>query len=267
MPRWAFRSFGPPGSATWAARYQLTQATRDGGQPLWSQVKSQIIAMIRDNGLGQHARLPSESELCALFGVSRTVVREAMSQLVYEHVVYKIQGKGAFVAGWRDEQDFVGSTVGFSGELIGRQKLVTRRVLVNRIAQPSENVRRLLGLGKDPDGRVIEISRVLSVEGVPRILVNTSIPYKLAPGLEQAPLSNRSLYDTLQRRYGFVFRRADRWIESVAASDEQAALLDVHPRTPLLAIESCSYSDSAEPIEHYDALYRTDEARLHIKVG
>ena len=65
--------------------------------PLWSQVKSSMAAMIRDQGLGEHARLPSEHELCTQFGVSRTVVREAMNQLVYEHVIYKIQGKGAFV--------------------------------------------------------------------------------------------------------------------------------------------------------------------------
>ena len=49
-----------------SGQYELTQATRDGGQPLWSQVKAQIVAMIRNNELGQHARLPSESEVCPL---------------------------------------------------------------------------------------------------------------------------------------------------------------------------------------------------------
>jgi GntR family transcriptional regulator len=223
-----------------------------GRLPLWSQVKSLIIAMIRDNRLAENARLPSEHEMCQRFGVSRTVVREAMNQLVYERIIYKIQGKGAFVAGRRDEQNFVGSTVGFSGELIGRQKLVTRRVLLQRIGVPSERVRRVLNLseGDGPNARIIEISRVLIVDGIPRILVNTSIPEKLAPGLDQAPLNNRSLYDTLQRRYGFVFRRADRWLEAVTPTAEQAALLDVGTGTPLLAIESCSYSEIGEPSEH-----------------
>jgi len=225
--------------------------------------------MIRDNRLVEHARLPSEHEMCQSFGVSRTVVREAMNQLVYERIIYKIQGKGAFVAGRRDEQNFVGSTVGFSGELIGRQKLVTRRVLMQRIAIPSDRVRRALNLpdGDGPDARVIEISRVLIVDGIPRILVNTSIPERLAPGLDQAPLNNRSLYDTLQRRYGYVFHRADRWLEAVTPTAEQAALLEIEMGTPLLAIESCAHSDGGVPIEHYDALYRTDEARLHVRAG
>jgi GntR family transcriptional regulator len=113
----------------------------------------------------------------------------------------------------------------------------------------------------------VELSRVLAVDGVPRILVHTSIPENLVPGLDQISLHMRSLYETLQRRYGFVFRRADRWLESITPSEEEARLLEVPPTTPLLSIESCSYSPEGRPLEHYLAIYRTDQARLHIRVG
>ena len=250
----------------------LTKAAKDEEPPrtlLWSQVKASILALIRDESLGEHARLPSEHELCERFAVSRTVVREAMNHLVYEHAIYKIQGKGAFVAGRRDEQDFVGSTIGFSGELLEQHKNVSRRVLSQRLGYPNERIRRLLNL---PDGdvreaRVVQLSRVLAVDGVPRILVNTSIPEVLAPGLDQLGLQMRSLYDTLQRRYGFVFRRAERWLKAVMPSEEEAKHLEIATVTPLLSIESCAHSDLGRAIEHYHALYRTDEARLHIRVG
>lgn len=238
-------------------------------EPLWSQVKNSILATIRDNGLEPHAPLPSESELCQRFGVSRTVVREALNQLVYEHVIYKRQGKGAYVAGRRDEQDFVGSVVGFSGELLEKHRQVTRRVLAQRVCMPKPRAQTMLRLplGDGIESRVVEIDRVLLVDGLPRILVRASIPESLAPGLDHVPLHSRSLYDVLQRQYGVVVRQADRWLEAVTPSAEDASLLGVGHNAPLLAIESCAYAESGRPVEHYHALYRTDLASLHIRVN
>jgi GntR family transcriptional regulator len=235
------------------------------GVPLWSQLKASLLAMIRDERMQEHARLPSEHELCERFGVSRTVVREALNQLVIERVIYKIQGKGAFVAGRREEQGFVGTTIGFSSELVDQRRLVTRRVLVQRLAEPGSRARHLLRLHEGE--RVVEIVRVLSVDGTPRILVHTAIPEAIVPGLEQTPLETRSLYDTLRRQYGIVFARAERWLEAVTPSPDQAALLEVPASTPLLAIESCSYTVENAPAEYYFALHRTDQARLHLVVG
>ncbi|CAN5155527.1 GntR family transcriptional regulator [soil metagenome] len=236
---------------------------RESHQPLWSQVKASIQAMIAAAGLGEHARLPTEQELCEQFRVSRTVVREALNQLVFERRIYKIQGKGAFVAGPREDQDFFGSTVSFSGELHEKHRVVTRRILLQRLAAPEERIQRMLRMSRDE--QAVELDRVLSVDGVPRIRVRTFLRAARVPGLEQIPLHNRSLYDTLSRQYGIVLTEADRWVEAIVAEGSDAEHLGVPDGTPLLAIESCSYA-GGEPVEHYAAHYRTDQARLHFKV-
>lgn len=237
--------------------------------PLWSQVKHALLRMIADEALAVNAALPSEKDLCERFGVSRTVVREALNQLVYEHVIYKRQGKGAFVAGRREEQNFVGSVVGFSGELLDKHKRITRRVLVQQVAAPSERAQHFLRLppGDGVESNVVQISRVQIVDSVPRILVHHSIPHRLTPGLEQIPLQTRSLYDVLQRQYGMIFKRADRWLEAVTPTEREAELLDIPMHSPLLAIESCALSEAGVPIEYYYALFRTDLASLHIRVN
>lgn len=236
--------------------------------PLWSQVKTSILDMIREKGIGANAPLPSEKELGELYKVSRTVVREALNQLVYEHVIYKRQGKGAFVAGKREEQNFVGSVVGFSGELMDKHRRITRRVLVQRVTAPSARAQKLLRLppGDGPESQVVEVSRVQMVDGIPRLLVHHSIPALIVPGLETVPLQTRSFYDVLQKQYGILFRRSDRWIEAVMPTKEEAHLLDIAPTSPLLAIESCALSERGDPIEYYYALFRTDLASLHIRI-
>ncbi|MGS0897230.1 GntR family transcriptional regulator [Burkholderia stagnalis] len=238
-------------------------------EPLWSQVKHAILSLIKDDRLPANAPLPSESDLCQRFGVSRTVVREAMNQLVYEHVIYKRQGKGAFVAGRRESQEFVGTIIGgFSDEWFEKHRAVDRRILRQTSALPGDRARELLQLppGDGPESRVVEVSRVLSVEGIPQMYVTISIPERLVPGLDQVPLQARSLYDVLRRQYGLHFQNADRWVEAVTPTVESAQLLEVTTITPLIAIESCAYSDTGQPIEYWSALCRTDVRSLHFQI-
>lgn len=240
-------------------------ADRSAAAPLWSQVKSALVEIIINTPLAEHARLPSEAELCERFGVSRTVVREALNQLVFERIIYKLQGKGAFVAGRREDQDFLGSNVGFSGEWHERHRAVSRRIIRQELEQAEPRAKHLLRLSTDLT--VVALDRVLSVDGLPRILVHTKVVSALAPELEHVPLENRSLYDTLFRKYGIRMRRAERWLAAVSATPEQAFLLGVPENSPLIAIESIGFSTHDEAIEYYTAFYRTDRGRLHFSVS
>jgi DNA-binding FadR family transcriptional regulator len=64
------------------------------GDRLYGQLLEQIIS----GDLGEGHRLPSEMALCQTFDVSRTVVREALSRLQADGLVYAKQGVGTFVA-------------------------------------------------------------------------------------------------------------------------------------------------------------------------
>ncbi len=66
------------------------------------EVVERLAAEIGSGRLGPGARLPTEQELTAALGVSRTVVREAVAVLRAEGLVETRQGVGAFVV--RDVQ-------------------------------------------------------------------------------------------------------------------------------------------------------------------
>ena len=61
---------------------------------------------IRDGRLTPGAKLPTESELMAAFGVSRTVVREALSRLQAAGMIETRHGIGSFVVGAGDGASF-----------------------------------------------------------------------------------------------------------------------------------------------------------------
>lgn len=232
--------------------------------PLWLQLKSTIADMIVKGGMGADDKLPSETELCKQFGVSRIVVRQAMSGLVAEGLVYRQQGRGAFVAPQTEDSDFVGRIIGFSGDIELRNHTVSRSILSADIREPDAKAAKALGL---VDGeKVVFLRRTMSVDGVPRILVESSLVEGYVPGLLDHPLENRSLYAMLLENYGIQFEGAERWIEAASATKDEAEHLKIKKGTALIKIESRSYDRRGRQVEFFSALYRTDSARLHFTI-
>ncbi len=64
-----------------------------------SNIMKQILAAIEEGRLKESDKLPNETDLAKEFGVSRSVVREAMSGLVTMGVVERIPGNGTYVRG------------------------------------------------------------------------------------------------------------------------------------------------------------------------
>lgn len=65
---------------------------------LYETVSDQLLAAIRDAGLKPGTRIPSERELGEQFGVSRTVIREAIRHLAAKGVLQVVSGAGVHVA-------------------------------------------------------------------------------------------------------------------------------------------------------------------------
>lgn len=232
--------------------------------PLWAQVREALLDFMASHSLRAHTRLPSEPELCELFSVSRTVVREALNQLVVEGQVYRIQGKGTFVAGAREDQDFVGTTVGFSSDFRGTNRQIVRKVLSQQLRAATAREAKFLRIAIDQP--IVAIERLLTVDRTPRLWVATAILPAVAPSLETIPLENRSLYETLRRQYGIIFANAERWIEAINAEADIAAILQVEAGEALAKIESISFDQNEVPVEYYVAYQRTDKSRLHFRI-
>lgn len=71
---------------------------RDSPIPLYYQLKLYFKAQLDNGELLPGDRLPTEMELCDRFGVSRAPVRQALTELAREGLIYRRAGQGSFVA-------------------------------------------------------------------------------------------------------------------------------------------------------------------------
>src|SRR5438128_2108978 len=79
-------------------RVQMRLPNLSRAEKLSARVSREIENAIVTDGLEPTSRLPTESELCRSFGVSRTVVREALQHLTARGLVRSVAGSGSYVA-------------------------------------------------------------------------------------------------------------------------------------------------------------------------
>ncbi|MED3803351.1 GntR family transcriptional regulator [Lysinibacillus xylanilyticus] len=72
--------------------------------PLYHQLKQRLSAKIQSGEWKPEDKIDSENQLMEMFRVSRNTAKKAIEELVQEGKLYRIQGKGTFVAKPRFEQ-------------------------------------------------------------------------------------------------------------------------------------------------------------------
>lgn len=65
---------------------------------IYKQIEEGILKALQANILRAHDVLPKEDDLCDFFNISRTVVRQAYQSLEDQGVLYRVKGKGTFIA-------------------------------------------------------------------------------------------------------------------------------------------------------------------------
>ncbi len=85
----------------------------DTPSPLYEQIKHILHTRILEGIYRPNQKMPSESEMILTFGVSRITVRQALSDLQSNGLIFRVHGKGTFVATPRAFQDLGSSLQGF----------------------------------------------------------------------------------------------------------------------------------------------------------
>ena len=242
----------------------MSHLRREDPAPLWLQLMCILREDIRCGRLSPDQGLPSETELCDLYGVSRTVVREALRELTQQNLIYAIKGKGTFVSPRHTEVNFIGSATGSADDLRRFGRRVTTQILEQELGQADQGeAEKLLVAEGTP---IVRLTRLRRVDDIPWMLTRAVLPARLVQGLEKLNLENNSLYNILRRNYSLQTAGADRWINAVFASESDAALLEIDTHTPALGIDSISWLSDGTRFEVYYALHRCDNVRFHIGI-
>jgi GntR family transcriptional regulator len=199
-----------------------------------------------------------------MYAVSRTVIRQALGELVYEGLITRIRGKGTFVAKPKIGESLVQRLTGFYHDMVERGYMPITEVLEQEVVPASPKVATYLKIAEGD--MVLKLTRKRSIEDLPIVLVTTYLPHELCKGLEQEDFRNQSLYTALENMFGLVIVSGRRTLEAVPANEYEAQLLEIERGAPLILLDSISYLEDGTPIEYYHAFNRGDRTRFEVEL-
>jgi len=239
-----------------------TEIDRSSYVPFYIQVMDALKEYMDQGDVKAGEQLPGEPELCRIFDVSRTVIRQALKELEYEGLIKREKGRGTFVAEPKIGESLFQELTGFYQDMEAKGFSSGSKVLKQELVPASAKVAKHLAI--DPETQVIQIDRLRFIAGEPIVLVSAYLPYTLYPKLLDADLAQQSLYAFLEREYEIEIARSHRIFEAVPANEYEAELLQVNKGAPLIMLDSVSSLEDGMRFEYYHALHRGDRSRFEV---
>lgn len=205
---------------------------------LYQQLVNELRERIARGEFQSGMLLPSEGMLSKAYGVSRPTVKRALDILRQEGVIDAKRGFGWFVAGTLLREK-IGQLHTIEDSVL-EMGLVSRRKILEFAFEPASTELRAV-LNSD---MVLRTKRLNLANEKPVACVTTWCPEDLGSALSRADVEQHSLYDLLPIEIG----GARQVIRAVAASKDDAELLDVRIGSPCLASERVTFSVDAKPV-------------------
>lgn len=229
--------------------------------PIYLQLRELIRTKINEGEFLPGTCLPSENEMAATYGVNRLTVRNAMTRLVNEGLLKRVQGKGVYVVPERLERDLekLGGFVQVARE---KHSALITRVLVKAVRRAGDKYAFIFGL--QPEDEIFFIKRLCTVEEEPVSLEEVYIPRVIFPRLGEIDLA----VFTLEQAYEFSgvrIVRADQVLDLATLEANDARTLGINTHTAVMVFESQSY-DAEERVVQFSRTYtRGDKCDFHVK--
>lgn len=230
---------------------------------LTEKAKSYIKGLIIDNRFAD-GRIPSETDLANELGVSRTTIRDALSRLELEGVIYRKQGAGTFVneAGLQIHTRLE--------EIWGYEAMLkahgySTSVQVVRVEeQPVEpNISRELNLPANETVLIVE--KLFLADESPVIVSVNYLPAHLITTPYQVDDFRQPIYDFLaeycQQHLSYYLSEI---VPLLAPPWLAEALHLPQPDTALLSFDEVGYNQDNQPIHKAYSYFRDDLLRLRL---
>lgn len=229
---------------------------------LTEQAKFHIKQMILDDAFSD-GRIPSETDLAADLRVSRTTIRDALSRLENEGVVFRKQGSGTYIneAGLQIKSPL--DEIWSYEEMLADHGYTPRiRILDHAIRPAPPKVAEALGL--EPETPILEVKKLFLADEQPVILAYNHIPAHLFSDGYNPDDLRLPVYTFLWENGRQHLNHYLSEIVPTLAANELVTHLGVQPNTPLISFYEIGYNDDNVAIIKSTSCFRDDLLRLRL---
>jgi GntR family transcriptional regulator len=241
----------------------MSSVVKSGPLPRYYQLKEIIREQVRTGAWQPDQPIPSERELSERYGISRMTVRQSLTELVNEGLLYRQQGRGTFVGRPKIAQQLLRLT-GFTEDIGARDQRPGATVLVAEMWPADDAVAARLRI--KPGQPVCRLQRLRTANGEPLALETSILSFIGCERLLSDDLERHSLYRLLETKYRHPLIEAEQEVEAGLAGDEEAAVLGIAAGNPVLLTRRITLTERQTPIEYAISVYRGDTYRFFTRL-
>jgi DNA-binding GntR family transcriptional regulator len=239
------------------------QIDRDSYEPAYAQLAGILRRQIAEGAYRPGDQLPSEAQLCRLYGISPMTVRRSINMLSDQGVVSTAQGRGTFVRPLE-----LGTAIFDLQELQGLfsdGEATDIKLLDARIVSADERTARKLGICVgDP---AIYIRRLFKREGQPIFYHRAYLIYNPTRPIVEAEIDVTSLQGLFANADNTLLKRGELTIESTLMNEEEARVLNNALPAAAFLLEHLFYDFEDRPVSWGWFIFRSDHLHFRTQVG
>jgi GntR family transcriptional regulator len=230
--------------------------------PLYSQIERDIVDQIARGDLAPDQPIPTELELCQIYGVSRITVRRAVERLVSARMIYRRRGVGTFVRATESPARSLRLT-GYIRDVLTFDQQLTATVLKRGLLRPPPHVLAAFAVGATE--QLYGISAINYLNREPYAVTHTWFARSLATVAPRIDLRDgKTSLRHIEELTDIRIRSADQTIEPAVARGRLATQLGLKSNTPVLVALRRYFADGSQPVEVVEVFYHPTRYRLHV---
>ncbi len=205
------------------------------------QLKTKLYEKINSGEWPEGYKIPSESELCAEYGISRTTVRAVLNEMVLGGMLVRRQGKGSFVSKPAVEIALT-STYSIAADLKSQGRSSEFILLSFRRIEPYPSSVELFQMA--PTEVLFEIIRLRTIEEKIFAWEKEMVPEKHMPAATAETIDKNGLYPTIRAQSGLVPRESEERIEAVICPEPICREMKLPPNSAVMKIKRSTRGES-----------------------
>jgi GntR family transcriptional regulator len=234
---------------------------RDSPVPIYHQVEQELTHLIDSGILPPGRRLPSETELAAMLGISPMTARQALCELERNGLIRRQRGVGSFVQGRLYDRS-IEQLMGFTEDMSSRGLIPSARIL--RFEQSVVPAAAVAESAVEAGTPMLRIKRLRLANDQPVALQDSW--FSDADFTRDELEASGSVYRLLEAR-GKRMVRAEALMRVVSAEAEEAHLLQLPLHSPLLQTRVFHWDERDQFAEYTASFFRADLYVFRAKLG
>ena len=230
--------------------------------PLYYQLKSILLSKIQAGIYPVGEKLPTEIEFVEMLHVSRSTIRQAISELVQEGWLTRKTSKGTFVTAPETATSYIRSFEPFHQQISRLGKVPRTEMCELKIIVAGTALANAMGL--KPEDKVISMFRRRFADDEPMVTIRNFLPSDICSFVISHNFNLESLYQVMTQFEASRPVHTKTIVSAEKATSDDVKQLLCKVGVPILTFQTTSYNSAGQIVDYAFSHYRGDLNKFEI---